>query len=266
VRHRRGDDLAERFGVVSESFARSLVGAPWVRRRDRLSYVGLVRAVEVTWSPRNGWHPHVHGLMFFRRPLTDAERQDLHDWLHGRWSGICERKGFGTVLPEYVDVQPVQTAGALGEYLTTLEASWTPGLELARADAKRSKGDKGVTPFQLLEALAETGELQWANLWREYEKATFGRKAIVVTPAMRAELLGDGEGSADEDLAAVEGADLAIFRRLYEKATWTRLALAGAVPHVLTELEAEAGYLLLVADLLGYQYPTIPQEVPAHHG
>lgn len=240
VRHVRADPLAGRLAAVSRSLALSLCGQTWAGRAVRLGYVGAIKAVEVKWGQLNGWHPHSHSVLCFERPLSDVERAELRAWLYERWCRVVARRGFGFVHPVHgVDVQAV-SAGSLGEYLTKVEGGWTAGLELVRGDLK-AKG--GVGPFELLARYAETGDIAARRLWLEYEAATRGKRALVWSRGLR-DRLGVGVEASDEELAASEGADVALVRFLVRRALWTRCVWDGAAAELLGRAEDLAAALI----------------------
>lgn len=252
VRHDRWDTFVSGLDVVSRALRLCLHGRPWDKRAAALGYWGAIRAVDVTWGATNGWHPHLHAVLIFERPLTDLERADLRRWLHGRWSGVCEARGLGTVSWRHgVDVQAVRTAGALSEYLTKVDGGWSAGLELSRSDLKKSPGR--FTPMQLLGEFATTGETRMRALWLEYERATRGKRAIVWSPGLRKRLLGIEVEASDEELAASEGLGVALLRYAVPAPEWGQLVRAGNHVLVLDEFERFAGVLLVTAEVLGHE-------------
>jgi hypothetical protein len=250
LQHHVGDSLASRLDVVSQSQRLVLTGEPWRRRKHRLGFLGGIKAVEVTYSERNGWHPHSHAVWLFERPLSAVERIELRAWLLGRWRSIAARRGLGIVSARHgVDVQPVTSAGDLAGYLTKVEGGWGAALELTRSDLKRSA--HGMTPLDLLRMLVETGEAKWAARWCEYERATFGKRAIVWSPGLRARLTGVEDEASDVDLAASEGLDLTLLRALVPKSAWDRQVRAGQAAGALSVIEGVAGVLLALAEYSG---------------
>jgi hypothetical protein len=257
VRHQRRDALATRLAVIAQALHLILKGSGWDRRRDRLGYVGTIRAVEITYSLVNGWHPHLHAVLLFERPLTGDELADLEAWVFGRWSAIALRKGLGSVTREHgIDLRPVTTAGDLAGYLTKVEGGWGAGMEIARADLKRSDG--GLTPVEILEAFGRTGDVEMLTLWQEYERATFGRRSIMWSPGLRDRLIPEIEDQADEDIAAAEGSDQSIFSVLVEAALWRQALTVGVTGLVLTEIERGAAAVLLLC--AAYLVPVTPLE------
>lgn len=245
VPHRKAHKLAPRLGECANALQQILSGSPWKRRREALGYVGCIRSVEITWSHRNGWHPHVHGLMFFDHPLTDDERQDLRDWMSGRWANVCKRKNLGKLHDRIgVDLRQVTKNGnQVGDYLTKLDNGWNPAREIARGDLKKS--DHGFTPWDILSAFAETEGDDWKALWQEYERATLSRRAIVWSPGLRERLLGTEAAPTDVELAASEGADVAtLVRYLVSPPVWIELQRRGTSAEFLDRCEDFAGRLI----------------------
>jgi len=256
LRHHRGDTLASRLDVISRAMRLVLHGNSWERRRVALGYLGVMKAVEITFGEVNGWHPHSHVLLLFDRAPTEIERADLGGWIFNRWATVAQRRGLGTVTRAHgVDLRPVTSAGGLSEYLTTIEGGlWSPGLELARSDRKRSH------PFDLLRDVISTGDARSAALWLEYERATFGKKSVIWSPGLRARFCGNELEETDESLAASDGLDLALIRALIPSDVWNATVRDATTGRLLTEIERAAAALLFIADTLGHDVP--PLDVP----
>jgi len=250
--HAIHDALEPRLAAMAGALRTLLKGSAWDRFKDRLGYVGSIRAIEVTWGDENGWHPHNHVALLFERPLTDQERHDLWRWLHNRWSAVLLAKGLGSITEAHgVDLRQV-TGEVLGEYLTKVDGGWSTGLELARGDVKRGKRG-GITPFELLADFAATGDVDSRRRWLEYEEATFGKRWLRWTPGLRALLLPTDVEESDEQLAASEGVDLALVRWLVEAAEFRRHVRRGTTGLLLDEVEEAAGIVIFLSDLLGHQ-------------
>jgi hypothetical protein len=259
LRHKRRDTLSSRLDVVGECMRLVLNGEPWQRRKRALGYVGNIKAIEITWGEQNGWHAHAHVLLFFDAPISDEQRAALGEWIYGRWSGVAQRRGLGTVTREHgVDLRPVTTAGELSEYLTTIDSDWSPGLELTRSDIKR------WSPFDLLVSFMHTGETRFRNLWLEYEQATFNKRSVKWSPGLRKLLTGIEQETPDEELAASEGIDLTLFRALIPTAQWNALVNQGTDGDLLTDIELAAAALVLIADMLGHDLQPLDLMEIAH--
>lgn len=258
TRHQLRDALAERLDVVATSLRLCLKGQAWERRKRALGYVGSIKAVEITWGERNGWHPHSHSVLLFERPLTADELADLDQWLFTRWAGILARKSLGSITREHgVDVRPITSASELSTYLTKVEGGWGVGLELARSDLKAARQVGSLNAVGILREFVATGEKRMQQLWMEFEAATFGKRAIVWSPGLRARLLGSEDEISDEDAAAVEGSDVARLRWLIAAARWLGFVRAGTVGDLLTAIEEEARAVFDRAAEAGTEVPPL---------
>jgi hypothetical protein len=85
------------------------------------------------------------------------------------------------------------------------------GRELARGDLKASRAD-ALLPFELLDYFRATGDRDALDVWHEYERATFGRRAIEWSQGHQARLLPDDRELTDREIAEAEvgGVDVAV--------------------------------------------------------
>jgi hypothetical protein len=225
----------------------TMTGAKAKELRRRLGYIGSIRAVEVTYGRPpfdNGWHPHVHVLMLFDRVLSPSEVAELRSFVFGRWEHVLVSRGFGRLhAVRGLDVRPINDTAGLAEYLTTVEDGWGVGLEMARSDLKH----RGQTPMELLAGWALDGDEVARELWKEYERVTFGRRCIQWTPGLRARLLPEVEEQSDEELAAAEGADEVLLQVQFLGEEWNLFCRRGEVAVVLRQVEEVAALLLFLA-------------------
>lgn len=238
VRHQRWESLASLYGGLASAWA-FLRRHRWWRS---LSLAGVVRASEVTYGA-NGWHPHLHLLLFVRGELVLG---DVEAELRRRWQSAVVGAGLSaTSLARGVRLQPIsyEDRGGVGGYLSKVldehGSSWDLGSELARSDVKSSRG--GLSPFELLDR-ATCGEAFAVRAWREYEQGTFGRRAIEASRSLGLSWKGDEEVVKED-----QGGELVmtLFRSDYR-----RLALAGYAAAVLEAEESGGGAVDFVAAVL----------------
>jgi len=140
-----------------------------------------IRAVEVTHSTSNGWHPHLHVLV-----QSDEWTDDERAILMARWRRVVvEQLGAAHVPDDDIGVKwsrPLKSSGDAG-YLTKLglEMSW--GEKRVRSKLSRSPwtiARDAVEPRTVIKDGAATYVYDEASqkLWREYEAATRGRRAL----------------------------------------------------------------------------------------
>lgn len=245
--HRQGDRLAPLFSLCCRALGRLLTGRPWERFAGSAGYVGSIRVVEVTCRGPNGWHPHTHALLLFGAPLSVAQRRSLRSHLFGRWQATLSKAGFGALHPVHgVDVEQVGSVEDLGNYLTKSGSFANIGHEMARGDLKRWQG----SPWSLLMDWAYCGDVEARSLWCEYESATFGRSFVMWSRGLRLRLGLDAE-KTDEELALLEGEDLALVEVVIGGDTWRQWVRAGEVGVLLRQIEEIAALFIILAGYSG---------------
>lgn len=184
----------------------------WKKIRQQKNCKGYVTSLEFTVSLENGWHPHIHMLVFcdkqaFGEGAPANEFGDLRsasiDELAKRWVNILFKVGLGDqskltdMLAHAFNVRGGEKAA---EYIAKFgrDEKWGASAELAKSHAKiGAAGEKwGVphfTPFQLL-IWAGQGDGWAVHRFREYAEAVEGKKALVWSRGLKAAL-----GVADED-------------------------------------------------------------------
>lgn len=177
----------------------------WKELKTRMGVRGYLRTGEATHGD-NGWHPHLHLLIFTARPWTDEIKSAVEDWIFRRWYACLtrirdRRRDSGELDNVPYDRDPSRlSCTALGE--PTREravvvnggerAGWYVaklglGREVARIDAKQGRQGNRA-PFQILRDLTFYGRLRDRRLWREYVQVMHGRAHWYWSQGFKAEL------------------------------------------------------------------------------
>ena len=155
VPHIQSDQCAEVLNKLQNMFDRLNSGKSAKAFRQNFGVLGQVRALEFT-KGINGWHPHVHSLLFCEKPLSWAE---VGDSLWHRWASVA-RKLYGWELPRAaVDVRG-------GTSAASYVSKWGSERELVSGVYKVGKGES-LNPFELLGQYAE-GNKSAGDDWVEY--------------------------------------------------------------------------------------------------
>lgn len=203
LRHHQGDRLVDLIDAIYDTWAHVRRSRGWRARRDRLGIVGYVRSFEVTYGV-NGWHPHAHMLLFVGRDLSRDEFDDLDAWLTSAWIKRLRKIGRDGLPERAADLRRVtDVAGSAERVAGYTVKGETVHLEVTRVDLK--SGRASLTPQQLLDAAGD-GDARAIRLWREYEEATKGRRAIEWSRGLRA-LVGLADERPDEEITADHVAD-----------------------------------------------------------
>jgi hypothetical protein len=208
--HDLGQPLAALLKTISKSFSSIIAGRPWLRLKSKVPVVGTIRSVEITHGP-NGWHPHLHVLVFIEGQANAQCIAQLGIHVRSKWSSFITRAGYRPPSELHgVKIDVCTSAAEAGLYIAKTQDGKSPGNEMARADLK--SGNAGhQTPFELLGVIADTGDLAGLPLWHEYEKATKGHQAITWSKGLRKIVNVDIFARTDEELAAEEvGGDLVL--------------------------------------------------------
>lgn len=251
LRHRAGDPLARGIDALVASWRSISSRSVWKKKAGRLGLVGTIRALEITHSRRNGWHPHLHLLLLTDAPVHPADLADLQAWLSDVWAREVTKRGARTPSRERgVDLRAADENGeVVARYLSKIQEKddeprrWGVAAEIARGDVK--EGRKGSrTPFEFLDS--GYGYAPDRELWLEYVTATKGRAALIWSRGLRARL-GIGEKTDEDILDDVETAPKVgrVSREAWREVRDRPEVLSSALDLV------EAGRVSKALDLLG---------------
>lgn len=215
VRHWSRARLDPQLDGVARSWQKMQAGRWWSAFKARYGVAGVTRAVEITHG-ENGWHAHLHVLVWTDRPMDRETADRMQDELYERWLAKVTAAGLGKPTREHgVKVDPVRRgeAGAadVARYVAKIQegdgAERALGNEMTRGDLK--SGRKGSrTPFEIIADYFRKETAGDLALWREYEDATKGRRMLTWSRGLRdmlAALLDeDLDDRTDEELAAAD--------------------------------------------------------------
>lgn len=215
--HYRGQALAELmepFTKARQSFQNC---KSWKAVMEHASKVGVVTSLEVTYGA-NGWHPHLHMLVFcnplaFGEGPADEEgrlNSAAIEHLRGEWVRLLEKRGLvdGSsrqwALQYGLDVRGGKKAA---EYIAKWghDESWGMSSELTSSHAKAGTRDTWgaaahYTPFQLL-AMAQSGDGHAICAFREFVKEFDGRRMLTWSRGLKDHF---GINEVDDEEAARE--------------------------------------------------------------
>lgn len=232
VPHQYGDALARVLEIVKGAFSSAVSGRAWRRDREEFGIVGLIKTVEVTHGA-NGWHPHLHLLIFTERPLEPRERRDLNERLFLRFAGFVQRAGLSAPLPTYNRINPVASHQAMSRYIAKVV------MEMSRFDAKDGRSGHR-TPFQILHDLGQTGDVDDLNLWHEFERVMPGKNSIRWSNGLKTRF--QVEDQTDSQLAAAEVDGAIVDGVLFSIDEWGLiLGEPGAQARILGAMERAGG-------------------------
>lgn len=191
----------------------------WKSTMQQAGRIGSVSALEITASTENGWHPHVHMLIFAKpngfsegeavNAAGDLESPMIAD-IRRAWVNLLIKTGLGEqnkVNDMLKHALNVRGGNQAAEYIAKYgrDERWGLSSELTRNYAKQGAagvrgGELHHTPFQLL-TWAGNGDAWSIAKFCEYSEAIAGKRAITWSPGLK-KLLGVGSDRTDEEIAA----------------------------------------------------------------
>lgn len=231
LRHHAGQSLQLLADSVADCWDFATKGRQWARDRAEHGIAGHVRVWETTHGA-NGWHQHVHFLVF----AEDRVRPDaLLASMFARWARRAVALGLDAPLMVGQDLHLAvgsddAVADLLGDYFAKQaafdgSAKTAQGLGAELAGQGTKLGRSGVTPAQLLD-LAVAGHERATHLWHEYELTMHGRRTIAWTRGLR-DLLGLDVELTDQEVAEEEAGDVEDTLITIERRTFGRIVRAG---------------------------------------
>jgi hypothetical protein len=240
--HSLMDKLSELLKQLAQAETKYKSGKPWQRLTARFGFVGTVRAVEATYGA-NGWHPHIHELVFLSGPVDERE---LEAQLFARWRSAAKRAGFDAPSKKHgLDVRD-------GSQAAKYASKW--GLESELTKWQTKKGHEfSFSPFDLLrvafsdESPAAVTAAQ--KLFYEYATHFKGKRQLVYSKGLR-RLYELPEELSDEEAAVGVEPDAVILGQLtpYQ---WRAILQAGKRAHLLEAINAAGGEWSAIEEVLG---------------
>lgn len=230
MRHKSSQTLEDLWDGLSHAWGKVTSGSSWERDSDlyggqdiertktrqlnKVKFkvvtpgrrINFIRAVEVTHGD-NGWHVHIHVLMFVRDSMTQQEATTFGLEMFGRWKRALVNKGFeAPSVRRGIDSQLVPLDGTvpLGEYFSKAvygqpKKQKKIGFEVAAGMSKVARRENR-TPFQILADIVAFGDADDLARWFVFEQSSKGRRQITWSHGFR-DFLGLSAEKTDEEIA-----------------------------------------------------------------
>lgn len=259
LRHKLDTPLDLSLDSVQTAWRELQQNGTFRRLCERLKIAGIIRATEITYSFRSGWHPHVHCWIITKERVTDEALTEARSKIANIWASLIAKASNGDELTPNqqhgCDLRRVTSKG-MAAYIAKTQDDKAAGQsrrlanEMMRFDLKQGRAQESIMPFELLDM-----DESKAALWCEYVAATKGRKASEWTRGLKAML--DLNEKTDEQIISQEAAmaqlQFAIHGHDYDRATpadkhtiltVTEQAPENAAEHLGATLDARTSDLL----------------------
>jgi hypothetical protein len=240
--HRAGQALAPNLDALLAAHRALVRGGSYRRLKARHGLQHTIKGVELTWSPANGWHPHLHILGFFAAGF-DAAAFERELW--ALWQAQLARLGRSCNRAHGLKVQQGFTNAH--KYVTKLGRHWGLADELARANQKRGRAGS-YSPPDLLRACRDGALPAAPALYAEYVAAMAGRHMLRWSAGLAAAVgladertdqeIAEGVDQADPILVELDGMAWAVVRRAGGRVRLLDIADAGDAEAVWRFVEA----------------------------
>lgn len=205
VRHSKKDPLELVWSAISKAWRRVVQGKGWTTDQLAHGIEGFCKVIEVT-EGRNGWHVHVHALLFLHQ-LKSSDVYKLQRSMFKRWKAGAEKAGLRAPLMRAQDIRIVDDSAQgrheLAKYLSKSQMSMNVGMELTASQGKKARSTLSTrTPWAILDDAVQ-GLAAEVDLWAEWERVSKGKRQISWSVGLR-DRLGLLSEETDEDVASEE--------------------------------------------------------------
>lgn len=198
--HKKTDVLKDTIKKFTSATSRFASGKRYNKIRDKMGLIGRIRTFEITWSERNGWHPHIHLALFYKH---DVNLKQIQAEMYQLWETACNAHGltssetYGLKLEE---------AHKLDEYLSK-HGNWSLEQEMSKSHMKNARFES-LSPFEFLRSYLKTEDKKYLALFKEYAAALKGKSQVYWSRGLKARF--NLVEKSDEEMAkeSMEDADL----------------------------------------------------------
>ena len=207
--HKKFDRLRDILAMFSTATQKFMSGRAFQNIRDEIGMIGRVRALEVTYSDSNGFHPHAHIALFY---TNDVDLKDIENKMYLLWEKACTKVGLTVNKKHGLKLENGEKAS---EYIskhgkdqeTSKHGTWGIDQELTKAHIKKAKNGS-LTPFDFLRKYIEEEDEKCLTLFREYAECFKGKRQLQWSQGLKKKFV--LEEKTDEELATeqIEEADV----------------------------------------------------------
>jgi hypothetical protein len=260
MRHWSGHRLEDLWTCLSKAWQRVIGGKAWKTAKKRYGIAGWLRVVEVTFGD-NGWHVHVHFLLFLEASTVARDLDALKASMFGRWSSALKSLGLPSPLKAGQDLRVLDgpaDQGLAGYFTKAVHGPRDIGQELTNTQSKKARGAHSTRPvWEFLDDVLDTGNADALDRWHEWQRGSKGRRQLTWSKGLR-ELLDLRAEKSDEAVAAEELGTKADDLVIITSAGW-RVVVAGRLRVQILESVYQQGFsgLRALLDVLGVEYELI---------
>ncbi len=252
MRHKSTYPLKYTLDTLLEEFRKFQRTSVYKRLEREHNIKGFIKSLEITVSKRNGWHPHLHLLVFHQSDNIEL----LHREIKQKWA---KRKKINALQKNQICKEVYNKAGVT-DYVT----KWTISDELTKGSfklPKLNKNEKGITPFQILSQLtlgknSIKEETELKGYLGQYFQYTHGKHLIHISKKLLKDLKNsniDTTIKSDKEILEDETPEKILFK--IDKPVWYEVAKYNYMAQILNNYESKG--VDFVLDKLKSNFPTL---------
>ena len=135
-------------------------------------FVKVIEETLTSW----GWFPHIHCCWLFRHEVSQNDREEFLQRVADQWVTASQKinKRLATPSGQSTFLEPLNLSGGkVPEYLTK------HGFHEIKFNAQiENPFDAGLSPFEVLKVLFETGDQRLEKFFMDFEKASRGLRRV----------------------------------------------------------------------------------------
>jgi hypothetical protein len=204
VRHNKKHTLKESFDAVTTSNGRIKSSSFRTKLINKFGFFSSVQAKECTYSDKNGWHPHLHEIWYFKKDLTISEIKELKELLHIQQNKVLAKMGFDSSVERGIDISFTINQGNSVKKFNTSTADMSQFSDQDKINSSAivadyvAKFDKELTFeftkiqrqdnlsfFGLLHMYSDTRSKKYAKLIIEFLNVFHGKARLFIPPQMK---------------------------------------------------------------------------------
>jgi hypothetical protein len=201
VSHKKYHTLRKVRKAITSGWSGITDSYAWKKWRKELGLDHYVRGVECTITENNGWHLHIHALLFFDGPVSKEIVESFTDSIYEEWSKGIKKAGLTASRKRGIDIQIGRKAiERLGKYLSKM------ALETAASRIKKRKDNEyaGRSPWEVLDDFVATGLADDWDIWKEWVKGSKGMHQLHFSKGLKKLVLEDEEDLTEEQIAQMD--------------------------------------------------------------
>lgn len=214
--HTKEDKLFDVRSCLTDALTKTKSGRWYQDLIEAFEIFGNVTGSEVTYGTEFGWHFHKHAIYFTQQPMNESKCVQIQKALSVQYGSKLASLGRYAHPIHGVDIRAGDThvADYIAKYGHDRNVSnWSLAAEITKSSSKGAlQGKDHFTPFELLD-LCFNGEQEAGALFQEYASTMKNTRQLRFSNGLR-DLLGLDEEISDEELAAVQDDDAALFAQL----------------------------------------------------